>query len=79
MCLLPYIETIGTGTADMTRRCTDAGLPEPDSEPDAGFMTRNSRDTGIGKQKDDMQPLTHFVDKTGFNRWVRCPAERMCD
>ena len=69
MCPLRYIETIGTATADMTRRCTEAGLPEPDSEPGAGVMTRNLRGTGIGKQKDDTQPLTHFADKTGFNRW----------
>ena len=52
----------------MTRPRTEAGLPEPDSEPDAGFMTRDLRGTGIGKQKDDTQLLTHFVYKTDFMR-----------
>ena len=50
MYLLRYIEKMGTGTVDMIRRCTEAGLPEPEFEAGAGFMTRIWRPTGHGKQ-----------------------------
>ena len=40
MYLLRYIEKMGTGTVDMIRRCAEAGLPEPEFEVGAGFLTR---------------------------------------
>ena len=40
MYLLRYIERMGTGTVDMIRRCAEAGLPEPEFEAAAGFVTR---------------------------------------
>ena len=40
MYLLQYIERMGTGTVDMIRRCAEAGLPEPEFEAGAGFVTR---------------------------------------
>ena len=40
MYLLQYIERMGTGTVDMIRRCAEAGLPEPEFDVDAGFVTR---------------------------------------
>ena len=40
MYLLQYIERMGTGTVDMIRRCVEAGLPEPEFEAGAGFVTR---------------------------------------
>ena len=43
MYLLRYIEKMGTGTVDMIRRCAEAGLPEPEFEVGAGFLTRIRR------------------------------------
>ena len=37
------IERMGTGTVDMIRRCTEAGLPEPEFEVGAGFLVRIRR------------------------------------
>ncbi len=45
MYLLRYIERMGTGTLDMIRRCAEAGLPEPEFEVDARFLTRIWRPT----------------------------------
>ena len=49
MYLLRYIEKMGTGTVDIIRRCAEAGLPEPEFEAAAGFITRIWRSTGNGK------------------------------
>ena len=35
--LAQYIERMGTGTLDMIRRCSDAGLPEPEFNDSSGF------------------------------------------
>ncbi len=40
MYLLQYIERMGTGTVDMIRRCVEAGLPEPEFDVGARFVTR---------------------------------------
>ena len=45
MYLLRYIERMGTGTVDMIRQCAEAGLPEPEFEAGAGFVTRVWRPT----------------------------------
>jgi predicted HTH transcriptional regulator len=39
MYLTGYIERMGTGTRDMIRRCTEAGLPEPEFAVSDGFQT----------------------------------------
>ena len=39
MYLTEYIERMGTGTLDMIRRCTEAGLPEPGFAVVDGFVT----------------------------------------
>ena len=46
MYLLRYIEKMGTGTVDMFRRCAEAGLPEPEFDVSAGFLTRIWRPGG---------------------------------
>ncbi len=48
MYLLRYIEKMGTGTVDMIRRCAEAGLPEPEFEAGASFVTRIWRPGGRG-------------------------------
>ncbi len=40
MYLLRYIETMGTGTVHMIRRCREAGIREPEFEVGAGFLIR---------------------------------------
>ena len=52
MYLLQYIERMGTGTVDMIRRCAEAGLPEPEFEVGAGFVTR------IWRARDAIQTIT---------------------
>ncbi|MCY4234612.1 MAG: DUF4062 domain-containing protein [Bacteroidetes bacterium] len=39
MFLGKYIERVGSGTLDMIKHCTDAGLPEPKFSIDGGFKT----------------------------------------
>ena len=50
MHLLRDIDTIGTGTVGMIRRCGEAGLPEPEFEAGAGFTARIWRPTQGGGQ-----------------------------
>lgn len=38
MYLVEYIERMGTGTLDMIRRCSEAGLPEPEFAVAEGFV-----------------------------------------
>ena len=49
MYLVEYIERMGTGTLDMIRRCTDAGLPEPEFEVTGSFVTRIWRKASAGQ------------------------------
>ena len=44
-----YIEQSGTGTLDMTRRCLDAGLPEPEFSVSGGFMATVRRAALAGR------------------------------
>ena len=55
--LAEYIERMGTGTLDMIRRCTEAGLPEPEFAVTDGFIATvwrpepyTGRATGQGVQ-----------------------------
>ena len=47
--LAQYIERMGTGTLDMIRRCSDAGLPEPEFNDSSGFKTTIWRATPPGQ------------------------------
>ena len=51
MYLLRYIEKMGTGTVDMIRRCAEAGLPEPEFEVGAGFLTRIRRPGDVNERR----------------------------
>ena len=59
MYLLRYIEKMGTGTVDMIRRCAEAGLPEPEFEAGASFVTRiwrpGAKGTGLGSRPETTQ------------------------
>ena len=57
MYLTGYIERMGTGTRDMIRRCTEAGLPEPEFAVSDGFQTivRRTPAPGQGPQP-ELQP-----------------------
>ena len=44
-----YIEQSGTGTLDMTRRCLDAGLPEPEFSVSGGFTATVRRAALAGR------------------------------
>jgi predicted HTH transcriptional regulator len=47
--LAQYIERMGTGTLDMIRRCSDAGLPEPEFNDSSGFKITIWRATPPGQ------------------------------
>ena len=49
--LAQYIERMGTGTLDMIRRCSDAGLPEPEFTDSSGFKTTIWRVTPLEQIK----------------------------
>ena len=59
MYLLRYIERMGTGTVDMIRRCAEAGLPEPEFEAGAGFVTRD-----LAEGRDDPQDGAGYPQET---------------
>ena len=59
MYLLQYIERMGTGTVDMIRSCVEAGLPEPEFEVGAGFLTRIRRPaTGTARKQPENSQKT---------------------
>ena len=72
MYLLRYIEKLGTGTVDMIRRCVEVGLPEPEFDVGAGFLTRIWRPAGCGKQLgsiwDTIRERTHTRDHSTTSR-----------
>ena len=58
MYLLRYIETMGTGTVDMIRRCAEVALPEPEFEVGAGFLTRIWRSGEARRKRASVRALT---------------------
>ena len=53
--LAEYIERMGTGTLDMIRRCTEAGLPEPEFAVTDGFVAtirRPAPNTGLATERE---------------------------
>ena len=66
MYLLRYIERTGTGTVDMIRRCVEAGLPEPEFDVAARFVTRIWRARKIypNNQKLDLPENSHETTRT---------------
>ncbi len=49
MYLTGYIERMGTGTRDMIRRCTEAGLPAPEFAVSDGFPDDRPPGPGRGR------------------------------
>ena len=71
MYLLQYIERMGTGTVDMIRRCVEAGLPEPEFEAGAGFVTRIWRKAETTRKAEQTTPIT--TPKTGQTTPITTP------
>ncbi|WP_342685905.1 MULTISPECIES: DUF4062 domain-containing protein [unclassified Methanoculleus] len=64
MYLTGYIERMGTGTRDMIRRCTEAGLPEPEFAVSDGFQTIIRRIRGRGAGEPREKPREETREKT---------------
>jgi len=62
MYLMRYTDKIGSGTLDMIRMCAEAGIPEPEFEAGAGFVTRIWRSG-------------HYARQFGFARAERVDIE----
>jgi predicted HTH transcriptional regulator len=58
--LAHYIERMGTGIQDMTRRCKEYGLPEPEFKMRDGFAAIIYRKKGLALEKidEDTPPIT---------------------
>ena len=56
--LAQYIERLGTGTADMIRRCREAGLPEPVFSLDDGFRIVLGRPTPLDVTQETTEETT---------------------
>ncbi|MDD3934524.1 MAG: ATP-binding protein [Methanoculleus sp.] len=71
MYLAGCIERMGTGTRDMIRRCTEAGLPEPEFAVSDGFQTIIRRPPAPGQGP---QPESSGSWRTNRNPKRSCPA-----
>jgi predicted HTH transcriptional regulator len=56
--LAQYIERLGTGTADMIRRCREAGLPEPVFSLDDGFRIALGRPLPVHATQETTEETT---------------------
>ena len=70
--LAEYIERMGTGTLDMIRRCTGAGLPEPEFAVTDGFVVTVRR-TAIGALPES--ELVSKRDSAGVQAGVQVARE----
>lgn len=81
--LAQYIERLGTGTADMIRRCCDAGLPEPVFSIDDGFRIALGRPTPVDATQETTKETTQEAteettqDTEKAPRVPRRPRERI--
>ena len=83
--LAQYIERLGTGTADMIRRCSEAGLPEPVFSLDDGFRITLGRPTPVDTTQETTKEATHETtdettqDTERAHRGPRKPRERILE
>jgi ATP-dependent DNA helicase RecG len=81
--LAQYIERLGTGTADMIRRCREAGLSEPVFSLDDGFRIALGRPTPAGTTQETTKETTQETteettqDTEKAPRVPRRPRERI--
>ncbi|MFN9635169.1 MAG: ATP-binding protein [Synechococcaceae cyanobacterium] len=77
--LAQYIERLGTGTADMIRRCREAGLPEPVFSLDDGFRIALRRPTPVDATQETTKETTQETtqDTEQIPREPRKPRERI--
>ncbi|WP_301663496.1 ATP-binding protein [Methanoculleus frigidifontis] len=74
MYLTGYIERMGTGTRDMIRRCTEAGLPEPEFGVSDGFPDDHSPAPGQGCSQRYSQCLLNAPSGRRQNPYPAPPA-----
>jgi len=81
--LAQYIERLGTGTADMIRRCREAGLPEPVFSLDDGFRIALGRPLPVYATQETTEETTQETtvettqDTQHAGREPRRPRERI--
>jgi predicted HTH transcriptional regulator len=81
--LAQYIERLGTGTADMIRRCREAGLPEPVFSLDDGFRIALGRSMPVYATQETTEETTQETtvettqDTQHAGREPRRPRERI--
>ena len=81
--LAQYIERLGTGTADMIRRCREAGLSEPVFSLDDGFRIALGRPTPVDATQETTKETTQEAteettqDTEKAPRVPRRPRERI--
>jgi predicted HTH transcriptional regulator len=81
--LAQYIERLGTGTADMIRRCREAGLPEPVFSLDDGFRIALGRPLPVHATQETTEETTQETtvettqDTQHAGREPRRPRERI--
>ena len=79
--MMKYGEKTGTGTAEMVRRCVEAGLPEPEFEVGDGFLVRIRRRSGEGATQElvatqDSLATTQDVGDSTQDRQQPAPGQR---
>jgi predicted HTH transcriptional regulator len=73
--LAQYIERLGTGTADMIRRCREAGLPEPVFSLDDGFRIALGRPTPVDTTQETTKETTQETTKETTQDTEQIPRE----
>ena len=73
--LAQYIERLGTGTADMIRRCREAGLPEPVFSLDDGFRIALGRPTPVDATQETTKETTQETTKETTQDTEQIPRE----
>ena len=74
--LAQYIERMGTGTLDMIRRCSDAGLPEPEFNDSSGFKITIWRATPTEQIKVQPESLPGDLKSKVLNLLADGPMSR---
>ena len=74
--LTQYIERMGTGTLDMIRRCSDAGLPEPEFTDSGGFKITIWRAKPPEQIKVQPESLPRTLESRVINLLADVPMSR---